>query len=49
VFLDSDIYKWLEAAAWELGKNHDSELMEKINQTIDLIILTQQPDGYINS
>jgi len=49
VFLDSDIYKWLEAAAWELGKTHDSELMEKINQTIDLIILTQQPDGYINS
>lgn len=49
VFIDSDIYKWLEATAWELGKNNDNGLMELVNKTIDLIAITQRPDGYLNS
>lgn len=49
VFLDSDIYKWLEAAAWEIGKKSDAKLVEMVNAAIDLISQVQRPDGYINS
>jgi len=49
VFLDSDIYKWLEASAWELGKHPDDNLFAMVNKAIDLILQVQRPDGYINS
>ncbi len=49
VFIDSDIYKWLEATAWEMGRTNDVGLMELVNKTIDLITLTQRSDGYLNS
>jgi hypothetical protein len=49
VFIDSDIYKWLEALAWELGKKPDKELSSMANQAIELIASAQRPDGYINS
>ena len=49
VFQDSDIYKWLEAVAWELGKEPDQELSNLADQAIELIINTVLPNGYINS
>jgi uncharacterized protein len=49
VFQDSDIYKWLEAVAWELGKQPDEELFSMADQAIALIAAAQAPDGYINS
>jgi len=49
VFLDSDIYKWLEAVAWELGKEPDEELSLMADQAISLIAAAQRPNGYINS
>jgi DUF1680 family protein len=49
VFLDSDIYKWLEALAWEMGKEQDQELSAMADQAIALIAAAQRPDGYINS
>ena len=49
VFQDSDIYKWLEALAWEMGKEQDRELMSFADQAITLIASAQRPDGYINS
>jgi uncharacterized protein len=49
VFIDSDIYKWLEAVAWEMGKEPDKELSSKADQAIALITAAQRPDGYINS
>jgi hypothetical protein len=49
VFLDSDIYKWLEAVAWELGREPDKDLLSKADQAIALIAAAQRPDGYINS
>lgn len=51
-FLDSDIYKWLEAVAYELGNAPDAELAALAtlaDQTIDLLRAVQLPDGYINS
>jgi DUF1680 family protein len=49
VFQDSDIYKWLEALAWELGKEPDKELLSRADESIALIAAAQRPDGYINS
>jgi DUF1680 family protein len=49
VFIDSDIYKWLEAVAWEMGKEPDKELTSMADQAIALIAAAQRPDGYINS
>src|SRR4051794_40741377 len=28
IFMDSDVYKWLEAAAWEYGRSPSQELLE---------------------
>jgi DUF1680 family protein len=49
VFLDSDIYKWLEAVAWEMGKEPDNELSSMADHAIELIAAAQLPNGYINS
>jgi hypothetical protein len=49
VFQDSDIYKWLEAVAWEMGKEPDKVLSSMADQAIALIAAVQRPDGYINS
>jgi len=49
VFLDSDVYKWLEAVAWEVGREPNKELLAKADQSIALIAAAQRPDGYINS
>jgi len=49
VFQDSDVYKWLEALAWEMGKELNKELLYVADQAIALIAAAQRPDGYINS
>jgi DUF1680 family protein len=48
-FQDSDIYKWLEAVAWEVGREPDKELSSMADWAITLIAAAQRPDGYINS
>lgn len=48
-FLDSDLYKWLEAVAYELGNGADAELTRMADQTIELLAAAQRPDGYLNS
>lgn len=49
LFADSDIYKTVEAAAWELGREEDAELRAFFDRTVDLIERAQQPDGYLDS
>jgi uncharacterized protein len=49
VFMDSDVYKWLEAAAYELARNPDGELESHVFDTISLIENAQLPSGYIDS
>jgi DUF1680 family protein len=49
VFSDSDVYKWLEAVAWELGRKPSAELERLALETIDLVAAAQEPDGYLNS
>jgi DUF1680 family protein len=48
-FNDSDVYKWLEAAAWSLAAWPDSDLEGKVNAIIDEIEAVQDSDGYLNS
>ena len=49
VFQDSDVAKWLEAAAYALGQAPNPELEEKVESLIDLLEEVQQEDGYLNS
>jgi len=47
--MDSDVYKWLEAAAWEMGRAPSEWLRSTSAATIDLVAAAQGADGYINS
>jgi uncharacterized protein len=49
VFSDSDVYKWLEAIAWELGREPSAELDRLARETTELVAAAQQPDGYLGS
>lgn len=48
-FRDSDVYKWLEAAALALATQPDEKLRAECEQVIDLVERTQEPDGYVNT
>jgi DUF1680 family protein len=49
VFMDSDVYKWLEAVSYELVNLPDSDLEVMANAAIALLAAAQQEDGYLNS
>lgn len=48
-FNDSDVYKWLEAAAWTLAAEPDQALAAMVDTVIAEIAGAQQPDGYLNT
>ncbi len=53
-FMDSDAYKWLEAAAWQVGDPATDtaaagELADRIGKLTALLEQAQQPDGYLQS
>jgi uncharacterized protein len=53
-FLDSDVYKWLEAVAWAfadpvLGSSLADRLRQQLEETERLLRDAQQPDGYLDS
>lgn len=55
-FLDSDVYKWLEAVGWELGRVAGDRgsapaagLAAAAEEAIGLVAAAQRPDGYLNS
>jgi len=47
-FWDSDVAKWIEAAAYSLATHPDKRLEKHLDEVIDLIADAQQPDGYLN-
>ncbi len=49
VFMDSDVYKALEAASYSLATHPDPELAKRLDQIIAVLAAAQQPDGYLNS
>jgi DUF1680 family protein len=48
-FSDSEVYKYLEAVAWELGCRSDPALEEDFTQTVARIAAAQETDGYLNT
>src|SRR5919198_3230081 len=49
VFADSDVYKWLEAAAWEYGRNPDDDLLKRQREITAIVAAAQREDGYLDS
>ena len=49
VFQDSDVAKWLEAAAYSLALKWDDALSRRVDDMVSLIGRCQQPDGYLNT
>jgi len=48
IFWDSDAAKWIEACAYSLRQNPDSELEKQVDELIDRIAAAQLEDGYYN-
>jgi DUF1680 family protein len=48
IFWDSDVAKWIEAAAYSLATHPDPALDTLLDEVITLITAAQQPDGYLN-
>lgn len=49
IFQDSDIAKWIEAAAYSLRFKPDAELESIIDELVRLIEKSQMSDGYVNT
>jgi uncharacterized protein len=49
VFMDSDLYKALEAASYSLATHPDPVLDKQVDDIIRLLAAAQQPNGYLNS
>jgi DUF1680 family protein len=48
VFWDSDVGKWIEAAAYALAHQRDADIEAKIDAIVDDLGRAQSPDGYLN-
>lgn len=48
-FNDSDVYKWIEAVAYNLHHGESPALKKAMDDAIDIIAAAQQPDGYLNT
>jgi uncharacterized protein len=46
---DTDVYKWIEAAAYLLAGHQDADLQSKVELVVDLIDRAQRPDGYLHT
>ncbi len=49
VFQDSDVAKWIEAAAYSLESFKNQELEDTVDNVIDIISRAAQEDGYLNT
>jgi DUF1680 family protein len=48
-FWDSDIAKWMEAAAYSIATQPDPELEDNLQRTVDALGRLQCEDGYLNN
>ena len=48
-FVDSEIYKLLEAMAWELGREHSGDLERRYQALVERVAAAQWPDGYLHT
>jgi uncharacterized protein len=48
-FSDSEVYKLLEALAWELGRVPDPAMEQRFAAIVARVAADQEPDGYLNT
>jgi uncharacterized protein len=48
-FVDSEIYKLLEAMAWELGREHSNALASRYHALVERVAAAQEADGYLHT
>ncbi|MCX7523051.1 glycoside hydrolase family 127 protein [Microbacterium sp. STN6] len=48
-FVDSEIYKLLEAMAWELGRRSDAALERRYQALVARVAAAQEDDGYLHT
>ncbi|GAB3825950.1 glycoside hydrolase family 127 protein [Kribbella italica] len=46
---DGEVYKWLEAVAWEAARTDDAQLADWLESRTELIAAAQDEDGYVNT
>src|SRR6185436_13403222 len=49
VFWESDVAKWMEAAAYSLRTHPNAELENQLEEVVSLLARAQQSDGYLNA
>lgn len=49
IYWDSDVAKWIEAAAYSLAVHPDKSLEKKLDAIIAMMAKAQLPDGYLHS
>ncbi|GIF39373.1 hypothetical protein BC793_107306 [Actinoplanes xinjiangensis] len=48
-FADTEVYKYLEALAWEYGRTRDPEIDLRYRAVVRRVVAAQEPDGYLNT
>ena len=48
-FSDSEIYKYLEALAWEVGRSNDAAHEARFRDVVTRVAAAQEGDGYLNT
>jgi DUF1680 family protein len=48
-FSDSEVYKFLEALAWEVGRTGDEEHDARLRRIVARVAAAQEDDGYLNT
>ncbi|AXK46745.1 glycoside hydrolase family 127 protein [Brachybacterium saurashtrense] len=48
-FSDSDVYKLMEAMAWEIGRTGDPDMERRFQELTEVITSAQESDGYLNT
>ncbi|MFY1674544.1 glycoside hydrolase family 127 protein [Plantactinospora sp. WMMB334] len=48
-FSDSEVYKYLEALAWEIGRSDDEQLESRFRAVVARVAAAQEVDGYLNT
>ncbi|MFI2755067.1 glycoside hydrolase family 127 protein [Cellulomonas sp. P22] len=48
-FADSDVYKLIEAMAWEIGRTGDAAMDARLRALVERIARVQEPDGYLHT
>ncbi|MFB7883639.1 glycoside hydrolase family 127 protein [Microbacterium sp. NPDC056057] len=48
-FSDSEVYKYLEGLAWEIGRTDDAALEARFREVVSRVAAAQEADGYLNT